>query len=111
MNDGSRTHLDEFFTRFVDTDEHWGPLLFLRPRVTQSLNTARVLALSVLLGVAFGLLGSILLALVARAAHRPAIDVSVFPLTMTAIYFVLCQATFVPAWNRRALRLARRDSV
>ncbi|HEX3774392.1 MAG TPA: hypothetical protein VHV51_08005 [Polyangiaceae bacterium] len=111
MNDHSRTDLDDFFTRFVDTDEHWGPLLFLRPRVNQSLSSARVLALSVLLGVAFGLLGSILLALVARAADRPAIDVRVFPLTLTALYFVLCRATFVPAWNRRAQKLARRDRV
>jgi hypothetical protein len=109
MINDSHAHFDEVFTRFVDSDRHWGPLLFLRPRMNQPLRVARVLSLAGLVGVAFGLLGSILLALAARSAGRPALPIHVFPLTLTALYFCLCQLTFVPAWNRRAQRLASRD--
>jgi hypothetical protein len=63
--------------------------------------------LAVLLGAAFGLCGSILLALAARLADRSAPPVHAFPLALTAIYFVACQLTFVPVWNKRALRLAK----
>ncbi len=107
MNDPSRAHLDELFTRFVDSDDHWGPLLFLRPTVSEPLGLARVLALSALLGIAFGLLGNIVLALSARALGRPMFALPVFPLVLSGSYFCLCQLTFVPAWNRRAFRLAK----
>jgi hypothetical protein len=30
MADQSRTQFDDSLTRFVDTDQQWGPLLFLR---------------------------------------------------------------------------------
>jgi hypothetical protein len=109
MANHSHARLDELFTRFVDSDQHWGPLLFLRPSANQPLRFARVLALAALAGIAFGLLGSILLSLAARFAGRPALAVHIFPLALTALYFVLCQLTFVPAWNRRALRLSNRD--
>ncbi len=109
MANHSHPQFDDLFTRFVDSDHHWGPLLFLRPRANQSLGVPRVLTLAALVGVAFGLLGSILLALAARASNRPALALHVFPLTLTALYFLLCQITFVPAWNRRAARLAKRD--
>jgi len=97
---------DELFTRIVDADAHWGPLLFLRPRVEESLSTVRVLLLSGLLGSVFGLLGSIFLAVAARALHKPSVGVHVFPLALIALYFCASQLTFVPAWNRRAKRLS-----
>jgi hypothetical protein len=109
MANHSHAHFDELFTRFVDSDHHWGPLLFLRPNASEPLRVARVLTLAALVGIAFGLLGSILLSLAARLADRPALAVHIFPLTLTALYFCLCQLTFVPAWNRRALRLSNRD--
>jgi hypothetical protein len=109
MANHSHSQFDDLFTRFVDSDRHWGPLLFLRPRVNEAISVTRALTLSALVGVAFGLLGSILLAVAARLADRPALAVHIFPLTLTAIYFCLCQLTFVPAWNRRALRLAKRN--
>jgi hypothetical protein len=105
----SHSQFDDLFTEFVDSDQQWGPLLFLRPRVDEALGIARVLALSVLIGGAFGLLGSIFLAAAARASHRPPLPVHLFPLLLTALYFSICQLTFVPAWNRRAARLAKRD--
>ncbi len=107
MADQSRTHFDDSLTRFIDADRNWGPLLFLRPRPEQSLSVLRIIALSILTGTAFGLLGSVLLALAARIAERPALPLLAFPVAMTAIYFLTSQLTFVPAWNRRAERLAR----
>lgn len=107
----SDSHIDELFTRVLDADHQWGPLLFLRPSRAERFGAARVFALSVLVGGGFGLPGSIFLALCARAAHRAPLPVFVFPLVLTAIYFCLCQLSVVPAWNRRALRLATRRTV
>ena len=103
----SDSPFDDLYTQFVDSDQHWGPLLFLRPRVTERLNIARVLGLATLVGLSFGMLGSIFLAVAARLSNKPPLAVHVFPLTLTALYFCICQLTFVPAWNRRAARLAR----
>jgi hypothetical protein len=105
----SHSQFDELYTQFVDSDHHWGPLLFLRPRLSARLGVARVFALSALVGLSFGMLGSIFLAVAARLSGKPPLAVHVFPLTLTVIYFCLCQFTFVPAWNRRAARLAKRD--
>src|SRR5437868_15550649 len=103
----SRSQFDDLYIQFADSDQHWGALLFLRPRVSERFNGARVLALAALVGLSFGMLGSIFLAVAARISDKPPLAVYVFPLTLTAIYFCLCQLTFVPAWNRRAARLAK----
>jgi hypothetical protein len=109
MANHSHSQFDDLYTQFVDSDEHWGPLLFLRPRSSERLGLLRVLALALLVGLSFGMLGSIFLTVAARASGKPPLAVHVFPLTLTAIYFSVCQLTFVPAWNRRAARLAKRD--
>ena len=100
---------DALFTQFVDSDHQWGPLLFLRPRVYERLGVRRVLALAVLVGLSFGMLGSIFLAVAARVSGKPPLAVHVFPMVLTFIYFCVCQMTFVPAWNRRAKRLSKFD--
>jgi hypothetical protein len=105
----SNSQFDDLYIHFVDSDQHWGPLLFLRPRVSERLNVTRVLALAALVGLSFGMLGSIFLAVAARISDKPPLAVHVFPLTLTALYFCVCQLTFVPAWNRRAARLTKRD--
>ncbi len=104
----SDSHADQLFTRVVDTDAQWGPLLFLRPAPHQQFGLTRLFAIAVLIGGAFGLAGSIVLALMARAAQRPPLPIYVFPLVLTAVYFCVCQLSIVPAWNRRALRLSKR---
>jgi hypothetical protein len=109
MANQSQPPFDDLYTQFVDSDQHWGPLLFLRPRLSERLGIARVFALAALVGLSFGMLGSIFLAVAARASGKSPLGVHVFPLTLTAIYFCACQLTFVPAWNRRAARLAKRD--
>jgi hypothetical protein len=107
MANETYSHVDELFTRLVDSDQQWGPLLFLRPARHVPFRTARVLALSVLVGGGFGLPGSIFLLLLSRSVHRAPLPVYAFPLLLTVLYFALCQLSFVPAWNRRALRLAK----
>lgn len=109
MGDQAHTQFDDLYTGFADSDQQWGPLLFLRPRVNERFGVPRVLALAVLVGLSFGMLGSIFLAVAARVAGRPPLAVHVFPLILTAVYFCVCQMSFVPAWNRRAVRLAKRD--
>ena len=103
----SSSQFDALYTQFVDSDHHWGPLLFLRPRVSERLGIPRVFALATLVGLSFGMLGSIFLAVAARTSGKPPLAVHVFPLALTLIYFVVCQMTFVPAWNRRAARLSK----
>lgn len=99
--------VDELFTRIVDSDEQWGPLLFIRPPKDTRFGMDRVLALAVLVGGGFGVPGSVLLALIARAAHRPPLPLFVFPVLLTIVYFSICQLSFVPAWNRRARSLSK----
>jgi hypothetical protein len=103
------SQFDDLYTQFVDSDHHWGPLLFLRPRVKERLGISRVLALAAMVGLSFGMLGSIFLAVAARASGKPPLAVYVFPVALTAIYFCACRMTFVPAWNRRAARLSKFD--
>ena len=90
-----------------DRDEQWGPLLFLRPDRHRPLSTLRLAALALLLGALFGMAGSVLLAVIARAFEKPIPPVYVMPLAMTFVYFVVGQFTVARAWNRRARRLAK----
>jgi len=99
--------VDELFTRIVDSDEQWGPLLFIRPQKGTRFGIDRVLALAVLVGGGFGVPGSVLIALIARVEHRPPLPLFVFPLLLTIVYFSICQLSFVPAWNRRARALSK----
>jgi hypothetical protein len=99
--------VDELFTRIVDSEEQWGPFLFIRPPKHIRFGIDRALALAVLVGGGFGVPGSVLLSLMARAAHQPPPPVFVFPVLLTIVYFSICQLSFVPAWNRRALLLSK----
>jgi len=109
MSKETQSHSDEFFIRAADSDAQWGPFLFVRPAPWQRFGSARAAALSILIGGAFGLPGSIFLALLARSAHRAVPPVYLFPLVLTIAYCCLCHLTIVPAWNRRARRLSKRN--
>jgi len=109
MGNPTQAHSDELFIRASDSDAQWGPFLFVRPAKWQRFSSARACAFSILVGGAFGLPGSIFLALVARAAHRAVPPVYLFPLVLTLAYCCLCHLSFVPAWNRRALRISKRN--
>lgn len=93
---------DTLITDFCDSDSKWGPLLFLRPARSERLDMRRCVALAILPGAAFGLLGSNLLGAVATLLGRPVFPIYLFPFTLSAFYFLLCRLVLAPAWNRRA---------
>lgn len=98
---------DDLLTAFCDADENWGFLLFLRPLRHESIGALRALAAAVLLGLPLGLLGSILVAVVARELGKSPPDLFVFPAALIAVYFLAGWLTVFRAWNRRAARLSR----
>jgi len=98
---------DRFFIDYCDAEANWGPLLFLRPARHERLGLRRTLAVSLLLGSLFGVIGDVLLLLAARFLHKPGVSPFPFPLVLTVAYFVVQRVTIAPAWNRRAARLAR----
>jgi hypothetical protein len=105
MRPGDYTPTDTLITDYCDNDAHWGPLLFLRPARSEHLETGRCAVIALLPGIFFGLLCSILYALVARAVDRPALPLHVLPVLFSAACFGLCRIVFAPSWNRRATLL------
>jgi hypothetical protein len=100
---------DERLNRFSDDDAMWGPLLFLRPARHRIMSPTRVLAIAGLVGGFYGMLGNVILALLARqgSAGKPAIWI--MPAILTSVYFVCAQLSIVAAWNRRAHLTSRRN--
>lgn len=90
-----------------DRDEQWGPLLFLRPARHQRIGWLRTTVLALLLGGLFGMLGSVVLALIARSLERPVPPVYLMPAALTVVYFLVCRFTLAAAWNRRARVLVK----
>lgn len=99
---------DERLNQFSDNDEMWGPLLFLRPAQRQVMTPARVLVLATLLGLFYGMLGNVMLALMAQAGPGGKPPLWAMPALLTAMYFVCAQLSIVAAWNRRARATSRR---
>jgi hypothetical protein len=101
---------DDRLNHFNDQDEMWGPLLFLRPERHQPMSVLRVLAISGLLGSFYGMLGNVVLGLLARGGSGGKPSVVMMPLLLTAVYFVCAQISLAPAWNRRARLVSRKQS-
>ena len=57
---------DDKLNQLNDRDEMWGPLLFLRPARHQVITPARALGICGLLGGFYGMLGNVVIALLAR---------------------------------------------
>src|SRR5262245_16778922 len=100
---------DDKLNQLNDRDDMWGPLLFLRPARHQVLTPTRALVISGALGTFYGMLGNVVLGLLARtgAGYKP--SVVMMPALLTAMYFVCGQLSLVAAWNRRARLLLRRN--
>ena len=83
--------------------------MFLRPQRHQPMTDARVIVISAALGTFYGMLGNVVLSLLARtgAGYKP--SALMMPLLLTAMYFVCAKLSLVAAWNRRARLLARRQ--
>jgi len=99
---------DDRLNQLNDRDDMWGPLLFLRPARHQVMSPLRVLALSGLLGGFYGMLGNVIIGLLARVGSTGKPHLLMMPLLLTAMYFVSGQLSLVAAWNRRARLLSRR---
>jgi hypothetical protein len=98
---------DDRLNQFSDRDEMWGPLLLLRPAKREPLSPSRVLLISALLGLFYGMLGNVVLALLAKAGPGGKPSALVMPLILTGMYFVCAELSIAPAWNRRARQLSR----
>ena len=101
---------DDRLNQVSDQSEMWGPLLFLRPERQEPMSPLRVLVISSLLGVFYGMLGNVILGLLARSGNGGKPSVVLMPLLLTAVYFISAQLSIVAAWNRRARLLSRQQS-
>ena len=99
--------VEEILNTVNDHDGQWWPFIFLRPGQDERMTSARVAALSLLLGFFFGMLANVAVALTASPVHRP--HVLVFPTCTTLGFFAIFRATFAYSWNRRAARLRARS--
>jgi hypothetical protein len=100
---------DDRLNDFNDQDEMWGPLLFLRPERHQPMTPLRVLAISGILGSFYGMLGNVVLGLLAHTGSGTKPSVLMMPLLLSAVYFTCAQLSVVAAWNRRARLLSRQQ--
>src|SRR3954467_8076958 len=98
---------DDVFNDFCDRDSNWGPLLFLRPSRSARMSPVRTAAGALLLGLPYGLLATILLALCARLFSRPMPSIVQFPVFLTLGYWLVAQVTLARARDRPAERPAR----
>lgn len=99
---------DDRLNQLNDRDDMWGPLLFLRPARHQVMSPARVLTISALLGGFYGMLGNVVIALLARVGSAGKPSPLMLPVLLTAMYFVCAELSLVAAWNRRARLMSRR---
>ncbi len=90
-----------------DLDTEWWPFVFLRPEPYERMTTARVALLAVLYG---GFAGTFADAMIALSGKAGALNPWLFPVSVTAIVFVVYRCTFAYFWNRRAARLTSKLS-
>jgi hypothetical protein len=108
-------HLEEMLNLVNDQDLQWWPFLFLRPPQAELLGTRRVAAVSVLLGLFFGMLANVAIVLTnpGKAAELSVLALPpwlTLPLGTSVLFFGFFRLTFASAWNRRARRLGRGPS-
>jgi len=108
MEQPTHRDTDERFNELSDRDAFWGPLLVFRPEKDRCISSFRAFCMAATLGVFYGMLLNLALALICRhSAHRvPAVHL--MPSILTLTYFVAFQLTLGPAWNRRAKLMVRR---
>jgi len=107
MEQPTHRDTDERFNELSDRDAFWGPLLVFRPEKDRCISSFRAFCMAATLGVFYGMLLNLALALICRhSAHRvPAVHL--MPSILTLTYFVAFQLTLGPAWNRRAKLMVR----
>jgi hypothetical protein len=104
-------HVEAMLNWVSDQDTQWWPFLFLRPAQHERLGSRRVAAVSLLLGLFFGMLTNVAMALThSRAASELGVLALppwlTLPLATSVLFFAFFRLTFAASWNRRARRLA-----
>lgn len=105
-------HLEAMLNWVSDQDVQWWPFLFLRPAQNEQFGTQRVAAVSVLLGLFFGMLTNVVVALTSSPPAASKLSVLALPpwltlpLATSVLFFAFFRFTFAASWNRRARRLA-----
>jgi hypothetical protein len=104
-------HVEAMLNWVNDQDLQWWPFLFLRPAQNEQFGSGRVAAVSVLLGLFFGMLTNVVMVLMnARAASELGVLALpawlTLPLSTSVLFFAFFRLTFAASWNRRARRLA-----
>ena len=95
--------LEDAINELCDKDSGWWPFLFLRPRRTAPITSARVFLLALL----YGLPAALGMNVIMKATHdTPPLHPAVFPLAVVLAFFTFYRVTFALCWNRRAARLA-----
>lgn len=100
-------YTDRIFIDLADSDAVWGPLLFLRPQMTEYLRGVRIATAALLLGVPQGLVANLGMAFASRLTGQPSVPMWVVPLTASAAIALLLHLSIGRAWNRRVDRLRR----
>jgi hypothetical protein len=109
MAQQAQREMDERLNELCDKDAFWGPLLAFRPEKKQCISSFRALTMATILGGFYGMLLSLVLALICRHSAQRVPALYLMPSILTATYFIAFQLTLGPAWNRRARLIARRD--
>lgn len=99
---------EDRITDFLDADGNWWPFLFLRPAPDARIGPTTTLSLAALYGGLFGVLANVIAA--TAEAALPFDHAAAWPLMTFALMFGVLTFPLAWAWNRRALRLARRTA-
>jgi hypothetical protein len=99
--------LERFANHVTDTDQEWGPFLFLRPERGERMTSVRVAALAALYGIFAGFFVNAVVRITGE--HAESLHPLLFPLATTLGFFAIYRFTFAVCWNRRAERIARGD--
>lgn len=100
MSDRSR-HNHDAWNELCDADALWGPLVFLRPGQLQIFTSTRLLLVTSLFGIFYGMVGNVCLALFRRVHLCGPVNGLVLPLSLTVVAFICGELTFRRAWNSR----------
>jgi H+/Cl- antiporter ClcA len=99
----------EVYNQLSDSDELWGPLLFLRPAPDQKFSRRRLALVTSLFGVFYGMVGNVILAWLHHLTGWRGLPLPLLPLALTGVSFICAELTFLRAWNSRAGHAARRQ--
>jgi hypothetical protein len=100
----------EVWNQLCDANPLWGPFAFLRPAREQEFTQARLLAVTTVFGVFYGMCGNVVLAWIHHLTHFRVFPLLALPLALVGASFLCGELTFRPAWNSRARRDARRST-